>query len=290
MWVNYRAAHGLQLARSLHWLDHAPVQARIVYRGWWDSEAAERAESISRRAAATVERSKELKTRLRERAAIQIERKATQLEWCWREQDVDGMCENLNVALREAVSDLLPEIRQNRRCYGDERLAEAERGHRELKKRHRTDCERWERTKIKERAWWAWKSITEEMIDEKKLRKMRRMCHDEWRATLARELRGAEQRKDHSSMWQISREMTAKGLLPRKRWKYDPPQGCPRLEEWTEQLKKGRKRGRPKHDISMEGSTERAEHLMGLGQEVVAPMSAEQFAEHEQWEKGIGVG
>ena len=60
-WVNYRAAHGLQLARSLHWLDHAPVQIRIVYRGWWDPEAAERAESISKRATATVERSEELK-------------------------------------------------------------------------------------------------------------------------------------------------------------------------------------------------------------------------------------
>ena len=94
----------------------------------------------------------------------------------------------------------------------------------------------------------------------------------------------------NSSMWQISREMTAKGLLPRKRWKYDPPQGCPRLEECREQLKKAGREGGQNMTLVWRGPLKGLNILWELGQEVVAPMSAEQFAEHEQWEKGIGVG
>ena len=82
------------------------------------------------------------------------------------------------------MRDLLPDVREHRRCYGDERLAEAEREHRKLKKKHRSECEKMGEATTEERAWWAWRCATEESIAERKLKKMSKnaaMKNGEWR-------------------------------------------------------------------------------------------------------------
>ena len=124
--VCYKAGQRLQLARTLGWMDHAPIQCRFLHQSWFDDDANDDVCHLSPAEARDLSTNVEAQRVLASCASAEFAIHKEELDAAMDSRDVDRHWTLVNNIARAGVKAVRPLLRQRQKCWEDGTVIEWE--------------------------------------------------------------------------------------------------------------------------------------------------------------------